>query len=108
MTSKLVLIDPHQAFVLLKNSFAIPKLTYLLRSSPAYQEEDLLKEFDSIIKDSMSKITNIDFTEDSWTQATLPTRFGGLGIRKSVDLALPCFISSANSADSLVDAIFCQ
>ena len=37
MISKLYLIDPHQAFILLKNSFAIPKLTYLVRSSPAFQ-----------------------------------------------------------------------
>ena len=42
MISRLHLIDPHQAFVLLKNSFAIPKITYLLRSSPAFQQEDLL------------------------------------------------------------------
>ena len=35
MISRLNIIDPHQAFVLLKNSFTIPKMTYLLRSSPA-------------------------------------------------------------------------
>ena len=47
MVSRLNLIDPHQAFVLLKNSFAIPKLTYLLRSSPAFKQGDLLHEFDT-------------------------------------------------------------
>ena len=104
MVSRLDVIDPHQAFVLLKHSFAIPKLTYLLRSSPAFQQEDLLKDFDTIIRASISKITNINFSEDSWTQASLPTRSGGLGIRKSVDIALPCFISSAISAYSLVEA----
>ena len=36
MITRLGLIDPHRAFVFLKNSFAIPKLTYLLRSSPAF------------------------------------------------------------------------
>ena len=105
MISRLHLIDPHQAFVLLKNSFAIPKMTYLLRSSPAFQQEDLLQEFDMTLRKSMSSITNIDFTDNSWTQASLPARSGGLGIRKSVDIALPCFISSAFSAHSMVEAI---
>ena len=105
MISRLDLIDPHQAFVLLKNSFAIPKLTYLLRSSPAFQETDLLNEIDSALRKSMSSITNVDFTDDSWTQASLPARSGGLGIRKSLDISLPCYISSATSATSLVEAI---
>ena len=53
----------------------------------------------------MSSIVNIEFTNESWAQASLPARSGGLGIRKSVDIALPCFISSALSASSLVEAI---
>ena len=32
MTSELKLLNPHQAFVLLKNAFAIPKLQYVLRA----------------------------------------------------------------------------
>ena len=105
MVSRLSQIDQHQAFVLLKNSFAIPKLTYLLRSSRAFQQIDLLQEFDSTLRDAMSSIMNIEFTDDSWTQACLPVRAGGLGIRKSEDIALPCFISSAISASTLVEAI---
>ena len=35
-TSKLEVLNPHQAFVLLKNAFAIPKLQYVPRASPAY------------------------------------------------------------------------
>ena len=105
MISRLSSIDPHQAFVLLKNSFAIPKLTYLLRSSPAFQQTDLLEEFDMVLRNSLSSITNIEFTDTSWTQASLPARSGGLGIRKSIDISLPCFISSALSARPLVEAI---
>ena len=104
MISKLSQIDPHQALVLLKNSCAIPKLTYLLRSSPAFRQLDLLQDFDLLVKNAMSSITNVDFTDDAWTQVSLPVRSGGLGIRKTVDIALPCFISSAISAHPLVDA----
>ena len=105
MISRLNSIDPHQAFVLLKNSFAIPKLTYLLRSSKAFQENDILEEIDVTLRNSMSNIVNIEFTDEAWTQASLPVRSGGLGIRKSADISLPCFISSALSATSLVEAI---
>ena len=58
-----------------------------------------------MLRESMSNIPNIDFTDEAWTQASLPSRSGGLGIRKSVDVALPCYISSALSAVSLVSAI---
>ena len=104
MIRRLKLIDPHQAFVLLKNSCAIPKLTYLLRSSPAYRELNLLKDFDFLVKNAVSSIANVDFSVDGWTQASLPVRSGGLGIRKTVDIALPCYISSAISAHPLVEA----
>ena len=76
-----------------------------MRSAPAFLLSDLLHEFDSELRNAMSQITNIDFTEESWTQASLPTRVGGLGIRKSVDIALPCFISSAHSVSTMVEAI---
>ena len=104
MVSKLELIDPHQAFVLLKNSMAIPKLTYLLRSSPAYKEADLLQEFDEIVRTSLSQITNVDVKDKAWTQASFPARMGGLGIRKSEDIALPAYISSSISTQSLVES----
>ena len=106
MVSKLELIDPHQAFVLLKNSMAIPKLTYLLRSSPAYKEADLLQEFDEIVRTSLSQITNVDVKDKAWTQASFPARMGGLGIRKSEDIALPAYISSSISTQSLVESFF--
>ena len=67
MISRLKSIDPHQAFVLLKNSFAIPKLTYLLRSSRDFQEMDLLGDIDTTIRDSMSDIVNIELTNEAWT-----------------------------------------
>ena len=57
------------------------------------------------LRNAMSSIANIDFSDESWTQASLPVRSGGLGIRKASDISLPCFISSALLASSLVDAI---
>ena len=36
LISRLEVCDNHQAFILLRNAFAIPKLQYILRASPAY------------------------------------------------------------------------
>ena len=36
LVSRLQVVDSHQAFVLLRNTFSIPKLSYMLRASPAY------------------------------------------------------------------------
>ena len=105
MISRLNLIDPHQAFVQLRHSFAIPKMYHLLRSAPTFRQVKLLKEYDDLIRDSMKEITNVDFSDNAWSQASLPVRFGGLGIRKAMDVALPCYISSALTATPLVEAI---
>ena len=40
-----------------------------------------------------------------WQQAALPSSMGGLGVRKSVDLALPAFLSSAHASQDLVTSI---
>ena len=50
MVERLKRIDPHQATVLLKNAFSLPKLMYVLRSSPVYLEEDILAHFDDTIR----------------------------------------------------------
>ena len=48
MTSKLEVLNPHQAFVLLKNAFTIPKLQYVLRASPAYLCREELQIFNRL------------------------------------------------------------
>ena len=105
MTQKLELLDRHQAFVLLKNAFAIPKLQYILRASPAYLCTDELSIFDGALLDSLGRITNVAFTGEAEKQAGFPVCFGGLGCRRACDIALPSFIASMNSVEDLVEAI---
>ena len=40
------ILDRHPTYFLLKNCFSMPKLMYLLRSSPTLQHPDLLADFD--------------------------------------------------------------
>ena len=63
-----------------------------------------------ILKSIVSDITNILFVEDdpSWTQASLPVKFGGLGIRRAVQLALSAFLASAAASSSLINQILPQ
>ena len=100
MTSKLKLLNPHQAFVLLKNAFAIPKLQYVLRASPAYLCREELSVFDRALFDSLGRVTNVSLEGDVCKQAGLPVSFGGLGCRRAGDITLPSFLASMNSWES--------
>ena len=105
MTSKLVVLNPHQAFVLLKNAFAIPKLQYVLRASPAYMCGEELSDFDRALFDSVGRVANVALEGDVCKQAGLPVSLGGLGCRRAGDIALPSFIASMNSVGELVETI---
>ena len=73
--------EPHQAFFIVKNYLSIPKLIYLLRSAPCFKYKKELELFDTAIKTNMEKMCNVSFGEENWSQASLPTRHAGLGLR---------------------------
>ena len=108
LSSRLKLVENHQAFALLKNCFALPKLQYILRASPAYKNGEILSQFDRVLVSALSMVTNVKFEGDSLVQASLPVRFGGLGIRMSKDIALPAYISSLHATEDLVRSILCK
>ena len=56
-----------------------------------------LSKFDDIFKVSIQRITNCDFSDLQWIQASLPVRDGGLGIWRVASLALPAFLALAAS-----------
>ena len=77
MCSRLNLLDRNDALFLLCNVFFLPKLLYLLRSSPCFRSH-LLKDFDNIIHVSLENITNCHLGPLTFEQATLPVKLGGL------------------------------
>ena len=89
MTEKLSHLDRHPAYFLLKNCFSMPKLMYLLQSSPTFQHPDLIADFDDCLKSCATDICNVSFDDIGWIQATLPIRLGGIGLHRASDLALP-------------------
>jgi len=88
------------ALILLRSSFSAPRVMHLLRCSPSTNHPALSK-FDDILKVSIQRITNCDFSDLQWIQASLPVRDGGLGIRRVASLALLAFLASAASTLSL-------
>src|SRR6218665_2411882 len=97
-------ISRHHALLILRISLGSPRLLYTLRTAPCAGHQSLAR-YDALLRTGLEKVLNITFTESSWTQATLPTKRCGLGIRRVPELALPAFIASAASTLSLQDAI---
>ena len=106
LQSRLNLLCAHQALFLLKNCLGLPKLLYVLRCSPAWKVPEALKEFDESIRVSLSAITNTELDEKTWRQATLPVSLGGLGIRRTEEIALSAYLASIHSVQQLVSTIF--
>ena len=100
MTSKLEVLNPHQAFALLKNAFAIPKLEYVLRASPAYLCREELQIFDRALFGSLGRVTNVSLEGDVCKQAGFPVNFGYRRISHCL-LSFP----SMNSVCELVETI---
>lgn len=89
----------------MKNCFSTPKFTYILRTAPVFELKECLRNLDAITLSCVSSITNVDFSDLSYRQASLSTRFGGLGIRRFLDLALPAYLASLHSTSDLVNSI---
>ena len=99
-------VEPHAAFFLLKNCLWLPKLLYLIRASPAYSDScDTLQRMDSTLREALSATVNVNFREESWAQAVLPVRHGGLGLRSVSAVALPAYLASIHSSSGLVKKI---
>ncbi len=77
MGERLQHISAHDALLLLRNYFAIPKLLYLLRSSPSFFSPNL-KDYDDELRSIVGTIANTHLDDNAWNQASLPVKAGGL------------------------------
>ena len=88
-------LSTHDSLVLLRHSFDIPKLHYLLRTAPCFLSSQL-DEYDSTLRTILSRITNCPLVqnEKAWLQAALPVKFGGLGVFRAAQVAPSAYLSS--------------
>ena len=66
MGERLQCLTAQDALLLLKHSFALPKLLYNLRTAPCFLSP-VLQEYDELLKSTLSGITNIHFQDDDPT-----------------------------------------
>src|SRR6267154_49326 len=103
-SSRLRLLQAHDALIILKNSLSLPSLLHILRSAPCCGHPSLSK-FDESLRENLSAVLNVDLDDVQWLQASLPVREGGLGIRSAVQLASSAFLASANASALLVSTM---
>ncbi|XP_055349954.1 uncharacterized protein LOC129596644 [Paramacrobiotus metropolitanus] len=105
MCDRLRLLPKHQALFLLKNCLAVPKIVHILRTSLAWMFPHELYRLDQVFRDAVESITNVRMDHPTWLQASLPVRFGGLGIRRTEKLAPSAYMASASSLHPLISKL---
>ena len=74
---RLSTLQSHDALCLLKNTIAMLKLLYMLRTSP-YANNPLLQQFDMVLKNGLETILKVQLSGTQWKQASLPVHMGNL------------------------------
>ena len=65
-----------------------------MRTTPLWLFPDFLQQADDLLRKFLVSTLNSSLDERSWIQATLPIKFGGIGIRNLKDVCLPAFLAS--------------
>ena len=102
MGSRLHHLQKQNALLLLRQSFAILKILYILRTAPCCISP-LLATFNQELCLILAEILNVNLDAHStWVQATLPVGEGGLGISRSTQLAPTAFLACAAGCKDLL------
>ena len=104
LSERLPLMPRHDSLFLLSNIVAMPRLLYTLRTAPCMSSIELSR-YDELLRSTLAECMNVDLSQSAWEQASLPVRFGGLGVRSAVLLAPSAYLASAAGAESLMQSI---
>ena len=74
---------------------------HLLRSAPTFLSAGLVA-YDKEQRSILESIANVQLDNRAWSQASLPVKDGGLGVRSTVDLAPSAYLSSTSATRDLV------
>ena len=94
LANRLPLMPAHDSLFLLRNVVTTARLLYTLRTAPCSGSVELIR-YDDLLRSTLSATLNIELLDDGWLQASLPVRWGGLGVRSAVSLAAPAYLASA-------------
>ena len=90
---------------LLWSYLCVCKLNHLLQTIPGHTIIEQLSRFDSGMRHSLCQITNSSISDPAWMQATLPLRFGNLGLRSASESSPAAFLGSCNATRDLVQRL---
>lgn len=89
--TRLCHLSKHDALLSLCHSVDIPKVLYILRTVPCFWSL-CLKDFNHELCSILGTVLNINWDNNSaWVQATLPGRYGGIGVHRATQLASSTF-----------------
>ena len=93
--------NPQCELALIHSCAGICKINNTLRTSPTKFISNSINKYDSLRK-WLEEIFQSSLDEDSWCQATLPIREGGLGIISACNIAPAAYLSSVSQAISFI------
>ena len=104
LASRLPLLQAHDSLYLMRNVVTTSSLMYTLRTAPCTGSVELVR-YDLLLRSTLNSTLNIDLTDEGWLQASLPVRWGGLGVRSAVSLASSAYLASAASTADRVNTL---
>jgi len=93
--------DPQVALKLLRSCAAFTKMVFSIRAVPASFHVEAVKSFDDAVRACFEQFTCLHPDEEQWTQATLSTDSGGLGLRSLAQHSNAAFLASRASCFDL-------
>jgi hypothetical protein len=104
LASRMHLLQAHDSLYLLRNVVSTSRLLYTLRTAPCTGSMELVT-YDLLLRSTLTTTLNIDLTDEGWLQASLPVRWGGLGVRSAVSLASSAYLASAASTADRINTL---
>ena len=86
--------DPQVALKLLRTCGSFCRVVYSARNIAPNAHSHSLKQFDDQVRECFTNVSGLQRDEDSWRQATLPTKSGGLGLRSVLQHSSATFLAS--------------
>ena len=97
--------DSQLESTLLRSCLALPKVSFVLRTCPLSHICDAVQEFDQSIRNALETISGGPMSDWSWLKASLPSSYGGLGLRSAHLHAPAIYITSSSSSKQLVESM---
>src|SRR6478672_9840069 len=98
--------DTQAATYLLRVSFSIVRAVHFMRTTPLVQWKEQAVEFGSMMRRAIEKILADPMSDETYAQACLTPRLGGLGLRKVVEHAGLAYHASWHEAQKTAKEVW--